>query len=41
MPDDFAYALAKAVHDNRDRLKWLNRPYSYDSRTVWKRGRAR
>jgi uncharacterized protein len=38
MPADFAYTVAKAVHEHRDLLKWSNRPYSYDSRTVWRYG---
>jgi len=34
-PDGFAYDVAKAVDQHRDRLKWYDRPYSYDPRTVW------
>jgi hypothetical protein len=26
----------KALDGNRSKLKYLSRPYSYDSRTVWK-----
>jgi TRAP-type uncharacterized transport system substrate-binding protein len=36
MPDEFAYATARALDENRSKLKFLNRPYSYDSSTVWK-----
>jgi uncharacterized protein len=36
MPDDFAYAVARALDENRSKLKYLNRPYFHDSRTVWK-----
>jgi len=36
MPDDFAYVTAKALDENRWKLKFLNRPYFYDSSTVWK-----
>jgi TRAP-type uncharacterized transport system substrate-binding protein len=36
MPDEFAYATAKALDENRSKLKYLNRPYFYDSATVWK-----
>jgi TRAP-type uncharacterized transport system substrate-binding protein len=35
-PDEFVYDVAKAVDAYRDNLKWFIRPYSYDSRTVWK-----
>jgi TRAP-type uncharacterized transport system substrate-binding protein len=35
MPDEFAYATARALDENRSKLKFLNRPYSYDSNTVW------
>jgi len=34
-PNGFAYDVAKAVDQYRERLKWFDRPYSYDSRTVW------
>jgi uncharacterized protein len=36
MPDEFAYATARALDENRSKLKFLNRPYFYDSGTVWK-----
>lgn len=38
MPDQFAYTLAKAIDESRANLRWYNRPFSYDSRTVWKDG---
>lgn len=38
MPAAFGYMLAKAIYENRGRLKWLIRPFSYDSDTVWKDG---
>ncbi|THD80737.1 MAG: hypothetical protein E7812_06660 [Phenylobacterium sp.] len=38
MPDDAAYAAAKAIDEHRGQLKWYVRPYSWDSRTVWKNG---
>lgn len=34
MPDDIAYAVAKAVDRARGELKWYIRPYSIDPRTV-------
>ncbi len=34
MPDDVAYAVAKAVDENRGELLWFARPYSLDPRTV-------
>ncbi len=34
MPDDVAYALAKAIDQNRGELKWFVRPYSLDPKTV-------
>jgi uncharacterized protein len=36
MPDEFAYDVARALDENRSHLKFLNRPYFYDSRTVWR-----
>jgi TRAP-type uncharacterized transport system substrate-binding protein len=36
MPDEFAYVTARALDENRSKLKYLNRPYFYDSKTVWK-----
>jgi uncharacterized protein len=35
-PEQAAYDIAKAIDLNRSALKWFIRPYSYDSRTVWK-----
>jgi TRAP-type uncharacterized transport system substrate-binding protein len=35
-PDQAAYDIAKAIDLKRAALKWFIRPYSYDSRTVWK-----
>jgi len=35
-PDSFAYDAAKALDERRDLLKWRLRPFSYDTRTVWK-----
>jgi TRAP-type uncharacterized transport system substrate-binding protein len=34
MPDEVAYALAKAIDRDRGELKWFARPYSLDPRTV-------
>lgn len=34
MPDKVAYAIAKAIDQNRGQLKWFVRPYSLDPRTV-------
>ena len=36
LPEDFAYIVARALDERRGELKYLNRPFSYDSRTVWK-----
>ena len=36
MPDEFAYAVAKALDENRGQLKYLNRPYFYDTKSVWR-----
>jgi uncharacterized protein len=38
MPDDFAYALAKALDEHQELLQWANGSlnYSYNWRTVWK-----
>jgi TRAP-type uncharacterized transport system substrate-binding protein len=36
MPDDFAYAVAKAMDEHQDLLPWSYENYSYNSRTVWK-----
>lgn len=35
MPDQAAYDIAHAVDRNHGRLKWLVRPYSYDTATVF------
>jgi TRAP-type uncharacterized transport system substrate-binding protein len=34
--EDFAYTTAKALDKSRGKFKYLNRPYFYDSNTVWK-----
>lgn len=34
MPDEIAYAAARAIDRNRGELKWFVRPYSIDPRTV-------
>jgi hypothetical protein len=36
MPEVAAYDVAKAIDAHREALKCFIRPYSYDSRTVWK-----
>lgn len=36
MPNEIAYTLAQAIDDQRERLIWYTRPYSYDPRTVWR-----
>jgi uncharacterized protein len=36
LPEDFAYDVARALDENRSKLKYLNRPYFYDPRTVAK-----
>ena len=38
LSDADAYAIAKAIDQHRLALRWYVRPYSYDSRTVWKNG---
>lgn len=38
MPEQAAYDMARAIDMCRQNLKWYIRPYSYDSRTVWKNG---
>lgn len=35
-PEQAAYDVAKAIDTHHGVLKWYIRPYSYDSRTVWK-----
>lgn len=37
-PDDFAYAVAKAMDEKQSLLKWAIRPFSYNVHTVWKNG---
>jgi len=34
IPETFAYAVAKAIDEHRDLLKWANLPFSYDPGTV-------
>lgn len=36
MPDDFAYAVAKAMDEHQDLLQWTHLNYSYNIHTVWK-----
>jgi uncharacterized protein len=36
MPDDFAYAVAKAMDEQRGLLQWSDLPFSYNRYTVWK-----
>jgi uncharacterized protein len=35
-PDDFAYALAKAMDEHQNLLNWTHMNWSYNWRTVWK-----
>jgi len=35
-PDDFAYAVAKAIDEHQDLLQWSHINFSYNLRTVWK-----
>jgi uncharacterized protein len=35
-PDDFAYAVAKAVDQHQDLLQWSHLNFSYNVHTVWK-----
>jgi uncharacterized protein len=35
-PDDFAYAVAKAVDEHQDLLQWSHLNFSYNVHTVWK-----
>jgi len=35
-PDNFAYAVAKAMGEHQDLLQWSLLNFSYNSRTVWK-----
>ena len=36
MPEDFAYALAKAIDEHQDLLHWTHMNWFYNWRTVWK-----
>ena len=36
MPDDFAYAAAKALDEHQDLLQWTHMNWFYNRRTVWK-----
>ena len=36
MPDDFAYAVAKAIDEQQDLLQWSHLNFSYNLHTVWK-----
>src|SRR5262245_9373734 len=36
MPEDFAYAVAKAMDVDQDKLQWNNVNLSYNTHTVWK-----
>jgi TRAP transporter TAXI family solute receptor len=38
MPDDFAYAVARALDEHKDVLQWSIMPFSYDPKAVWKLG---
>jgi TRAP-type uncharacterized transport system substrate-binding protein len=38
LPDDFAYAVAKAIDERQGLLRWSHIPFSYDPSTVWKLG---
>ncbi len=38
MPDDFAYAVAKALDEHQDVWQWTIMPFTYDAKTVWKLG---
>ncbi|HML18773.1 MAG TPA: TAXI family TRAP transporter solute-binding subunit, partial [Bryobacteraceae bacterium] len=35
MPDEFAYAVAKAMDEHQDLLQWTHLNYSYNIRSVW------
>ena len=35
MPDDFAYAVAKALDEQKGELQWSDMPFSYNEKTVW------
>ena len=36
MPEDFAYAVAKALDEQKGVLRWSHMPFSYNEKTVWK-----
>jgi TRAP transporter TAXI family solute receptor len=36
MPDDLAYAVAKAMDEHQDKLQWSNVNLSYNMHTVWR-----
>jgi uncharacterized protein len=36
MPDDFAYAVARAMDEQQHLLQWRHLPFSYNIHTVWK-----
>jgi hypothetical protein len=36
MPDNFAYAVARALDEHMDLLQWSHLPLSYNPHTVWK-----
>ena len=35
-PDDFVYAVARALDERQDLLQWTHLNFSYNNRTVWK-----
>ena len=36
MPDEFAYAVAKALDEHQEEFQWSHMPFSYNPHTVWK-----
>jgi uncharacterized protein len=38
MPDDFAYAVARALDEQQTLFHWSHMPFSYNPKTVWKVG---
>jgi len=36
MPDDFAYAVAKAIDEQQEQLQWSHLQFSYNIHNVWK-----
>jgi TRAP-type uncharacterized transport system substrate-binding protein len=38
MPDDFVYAVAKALDERQVLFQWSHMPFSYNAQTVWKAG---